>query len=99
MIHHHHLFLWFLTISFQVLKFVTECIAKKEFEVLEEKLSAEALEKARSIAQAESNDGDDNYIIFKGTSQHLFFQSETRFFTPWLYTAEKHCKSSLIWFG
>ncbi|XP_034245240.1 uncharacterized protein LOC117647554 [Thrips palmi] len=79
----------------KVLMFVSECVAKNEFEVLKEKLSPEALEKARSIATSESE--TDN-LIFKGTSKHLFFQSETRFFTPWVFTAER-CDIILTYLG
>lgn len=72
----------------QVLKFVTECLSKNEFEVLEEKLSPEALEKARAIALAQSSKSED--LVFEGVS--TFFQSESRVFFPWVYTANNKSK-------
>lgn len=70
--------------------FVTECLANSEFEVLEEKLSPEALEKARTIALSESND---KCLIFEGTSKQIFFAAQNRFFTPWVFSANNNCKT------
>lgn len=71
----------------KILTFITECLSEGNFDVLEEKLTPEALEKARSVVPLMSPEKK-KYLIFSGSSSSFWFSSDLQICVPWKFDTD-----------